>query len=179
MKGVVFTEFLEMVEKEFGVVVLDKLITETPEASQEGYTAVGTYSYQEFVALLVNLSKETNISIDELTKAFGSYLFSYFLNRYAHMLSDIGSTFELLDQLESYIHVEVRKLYSDAELPYFETISMDKTHMVLHYKSKRRMASFAEGLINAAAKHFNENIHVEKDFLHEDGSWVSFILDKK
>ena len=179
MKGVVFTEFLEMVEKEFGFVILDKLITETPEASNEGYTAVGTYSYEEFVALLINLSKETKISIEDLTKAFGTYLFGYFVKRYAHMLNNINTTFELLDKLESYIHVEVRKLYSDAELPYFETISMNKKHMVLHYKSKRRMASFAEGLINAAATHFEEDIHVEKEYLHEDGSWVSFILDKK
>lgn len=178
MKGIVFTEFLEMVEEKFGILVLDKLISKTPEASQEGYTAVGTYSYQEFVALLVNLSKETEISIQDLTKAFGTYLFGYFIKRYAYMLADIGSTFELLDQLESYIHVEVRKLYPDAELPYFETISMDKEHMVLHYKSKRRMADFAEGLIDAAAAHFEENITVQKEYIHEDGSWVSFILDK-
>jgi len=57
MKGMVFTEFLEMVEDQFGFTMADKIISEAELASGGVYTSVGTYHHQEMVALVVNLSK--------------------------------------------------------------------------------------------------------------------------
>jgi hypothetical protein len=51
MKGIVFTEFIEMVEQRFGYEIVDELLTETELPSGGAYTAIGTYSHHEIVAI--------------------------------------------------------------------------------------------------------------------------------
>ncbi len=57
MKGIVFTEFLEMVEAEFGLETADKIIMDSKLASNGAYTVVGTYDPSEMGQLVTNLSK--------------------------------------------------------------------------------------------------------------------------
>ena len=83
MKGIVFTEFLEMVEETFGYDMVDTLIETTELKSGGGiYTAVGTYDHSEIVNLVINLSKQTNTDIDILLHAFGRYIFDTFVKSY-------------------------------------------------------------------------------------------------
>ena len=49
MKGIVFTEFLEMVEQRFSPEIADRLIDESDLPSGGIYTAVGTYEHTEIV----------------------------------------------------------------------------------------------------------------------------------
>ena len=52
MKGIVFTEFLEMVEDRHGLDFCDELLEGTDLASGGVYTSVGTYAVAELVAVL-------------------------------------------------------------------------------------------------------------------------------
>ncbi|MEO0814052.1 MAG: heme NO-binding domain-containing protein, partial [Myxococcota bacterium] len=45
MKGIVFTEFLEMVEDRFGFEAVDRLVTASGSDNDGVYTAVGTYDH--------------------------------------------------------------------------------------------------------------------------------------
>ena len=45
MKGVIFTEFLEMVESHFSPEMADRIITAARLPSGGAYTAVGTYDH--------------------------------------------------------------------------------------------------------------------------------------
>jgi len=56
MKGVVFTEFLDMVEAKFSADMVDDIIDDAKLASGGAYTAVGTYPHSEMVALGVALA---------------------------------------------------------------------------------------------------------------------------
>ena len=64
MKGIVFTEFLELVEDKFGLEMVDSIIANSNLESNGVYTAVGTYSFSEMLQLLQNLSDNTGISIE-------------------------------------------------------------------------------------------------------------------
>ena len=55
MKGIIFTEFLDMVEAQFGLAVVDEIITNSHTVNNGVYTSVGTYDFNEMVALLVVL----------------------------------------------------------------------------------------------------------------------------
>ena len=50
MKGVIFTEFLGFIESQFGLPMVDHLITSTNPDSGGSYTSVGTYSANESVS---------------------------------------------------------------------------------------------------------------------------------
>ena len=179
MKGVVFTEFFEMVEAVFGYEMVDALVTEVDLPSGGAYTSVGTYSHREMVDLVVHLSKKTNTDISELLKAFGKHLFGRFVEGYAHFFSDCPDAFTFLESIEDYIHVEVRKLYPDAELPTFRTeLSEDGQELTMIYHSDRRMGDLAEGLIESTLAHYNESARIVRNEKEESGRIVEFVITK-
>jgi hypothetical protein len=86
MKGIVFTEFFEMVEKKFGYQMVDNLLNNTELDSGGIYTSIGTYSHTEMANLVVNLSHQSNIPVPDLLRAFGGYLFETFTKTYHHFI---------------------------------------------------------------------------------------------
>lgn len=176
MKGIVFTEFMEMVEDTFGYDVVDHIIEDTNPESGGVYTAVGTYSHAEIVSLVVSLSKKTNTPIEHLLKAFGKHLFSVFSKGYSHFFKDTEDAFDFLESIENYIHVEVLKLYPDAELPKFTTEQHSDKILEMIYISDRKMADLAEGLIESTMEYFNESAEIKRENMIEDGSKVKFTI---
>jgi len=156
MKGIVFTEFMEMVEDKFSPELLDTIITESDLPSGGVYTAVGTYSHTEVVSLVSNLSKRSGIPVPDLLRAFGKHLFVRFLALYPQFFEGIESSFAFMRKVDDYIHVEVRKLYPDAELPRIFCEAPNPQTLIVLYQSVRPMADLAEGLISGCTEHFND-----------------------
>ena len=161
MKGIVFTEFMEMVEKEFGLEMVDQLVNACPLHSKGIYTKVGTYDHQEMISLVGELSDTKKLPASSLINVFGRHLFASFVKSYPGFFKD-QDTFSFLKSLDGYIHVEVKKLYSDAELPRFMCTEKDNT-LTMHYQSSRPFADLAEGLIQETIQHFKEDIRLEVD----------------
>jgi len=179
MKGIVFTEFIEMVEKKFGDELADQLIEENDLPSQGIYTSVGTYDYSEMVTLLTDLHKRTNIPIPKLLYTFGEYLFHTFSTSYGHFFKHVPDAFTFFESIDNHIHVEVLKLYPEAQLPKFTTNRVDENSMEMVYESTRRMGDFAHGLIDATLKHFKEEAKVEQTETEDSGAKVLFLITKK
>jgi len=178
MKGVVFTEFLEFVEESFGYETVDHLLESSDLASGGAYTSVGTYPFSEMQSLLGNLCAKVDQDAHTLLRSFGHYFAGYMVKNYAAFFERADGLFDFLQSIHDYIHVEVRKLYPDAELPHFSSEVLDEDHLKLVYTSQRRMGSFALGLIEGAARHFAEDILVTMTPVEEDGRVVHFDLKK-
>lgn len=178
MKGIVFTEFLNLVEAKFGYEMVDQIISESNLPSKGIYTNIGTYEHAEMVQLVTALSNHTNIPVPDLLKIYGIHFFPILGNGYSHFLTGVKSGFELLESIEHYIHVEVIKLYPDAELPRFENRRLTPNCLEMIYHSKRKMADFAEGLMRSAFDHFGEKVEIERENLEADGSSVRFTITK-
>ena len=180
MKGLVFVEFLDLVEDKFGLEVVDEIIDASDLPSNAEYTAVGTYDFQEMVSLLSALSQRVNISIQDLLQVYGEHLLSVFHARFPEHFEGIHSTFELLARLDDTIHVEVLKLYPEAELPRFKAQMIESDNMLLTYQSGKPLTMFAYGLIVGAAVHFKEEIEIELDDRSSDEQTiVDFTLLKR
>lgn len=176
MKGIVFTELIEMVEQDLGIEIADRMIASANTETAGAYTTVGTYDHAELLRLVVSLSEETKISVPDLVQAFGKHLFGRFHELYPQFFAGSNSAIDFLPLVESYIHVEVRKLYPDAELPSFDCAS-DGGSLSMTYRSKRPFADLAEGLILACVEHFNDSIAVARvDLGEKDGTEAVFEL---
>jgi hypothetical protein len=176
MKGIVFTEFLDMVEHEFGYEVVDHII-ESSELDSDGvYTSVGTYPHSEIVQLLMNLSSKVSVEPELLLNAFGKYLFDTFLKGYPQFFSSVDNAFDFLKSIDNHIHVEVLKLYPDATLPQFNSFVEDESKMRMVYKSERKMAALAAGLMEKSIEHYNQKATITTKNLKEDGSEVEFMI---
>ncbi len=163
MKGVVFTEFIEMVESAFSPEVADRIIEETSLASGGAYTAVGTYDHDEIIQLVQALSQESGVSVPDLVRTFGQHLFGRLVTAYPQFLEGVESNLDFLERVEDVIHVEVRKLYPDAELPTFAFSRVNRDCLELDYRSPRPFADLAEGLILGCAEHFAEEIELQRE----------------
>lgn len=160
MKGVIFTEFMELVEDQFGLEELDATIEESAIPSGGVYTAVGTYHHSEMVALVGTLSRRRNIPVDDLLHLFGKHLFGRFTQLYPELFQDCKDIFDFLVSVENYIHVEVLKLYPDAELPRFETERVSDLELKMYYYSDKSMGMLAAGLIKGAMNYFGRDGNV-------------------
>ncbi|NJN78108.1 MAG: hypothetical protein HC803_07045 [Saprospiraceae bacterium] len=183
MKGMVFTEFLEMVEEKFGFDVVDNILEASKDKLSTGgaYTAIGTYSHGEIITLVTNLSTETNIPIPHLVHVFGTHLLGQFAAHYTQFFEEANNTFEFLESIDNHIHIEVLKLYPDAELPRFKCFHPDDkpNELTMIYSSERAMSDLAAGLIEGAIKYYKENITFTKmDLDNSNGKIVKFDLIK-
>jgi hypothetical protein len=177
MKGVVFTELLEMVEEKFSLATAQGIVDDSAPASGGAYTAVGTYPVGEMVDLVAALSRRTGLPVPALLQAFGEYLAGRFARKFSHFFAEHTSTLDFVAHVEDYIHVEVRKLYPDAELPHFDIQERAPGRLTLLYRSPRCMADLAEGLIRGCAAQYREPLDIAREDLSGGrGEQVRFVL---
>ncbi len=180
MKGIVFTEFVEMVEARYSPATLDQMIQAARLPSGGSYTAVGTYDHAEMWSLLVELSKISGAPVPDLLREFGEHLMNRFVAAYPALFEAPKCSFDFLEGLDAIIHREVRKLYADAELPRFAVLERKPDSMVLLYESPRHFADLAEGLIGACARHYGERLSIARENLaSQAGSRVRFVLERR
>lgn len=182
MKGLVFVEFLEMVEEMFSPDVAQGIVDAANLPSGGAYTSLGTYDHQEIVGLVSQLSRVTGQPASILVRTFGEHLFRRLLALYPQFFDSIDNALDFLRCVDGYVHMEVRKLYPEAELPSFYFIDADDQGEVrFEYRSKRPFADLAEGMILACIRHFGDAIEMERqDLLWEaPGTATNFILRKR
>jgi len=177
MKGIIFSEFLDLVEDTFGLDVCQKMLDNSGD--EGAYTRVGTYDHKDLVKLIVSLSKLTGVSIEELQQVYGKSVFQTLYRSMPSLEGKSSDTFDFIKQVESYIHLEVKKLYAEASPPKFKFISNTESEMVMDYLSARCFSHVCLGLIQGCAAHFNESIYIQMIPIQQDGSQVRFTLTKK
>jgi hypothetical protein len=169
-----------MMEQEFSPDMADEIIAGAELESGGAYTAVGTYDHHEMLTLVTRLSEKTGVPVPELVKAFGRYLFGRFVELYPAFFEGIDGAFSFLDRIEEHVHVEVKKLYPDAELPTFETSHPDGNTMIMDYRSRRPFADLALGLIEGCIDHYGESVDVGAQDLSDEGNiHVRFTLKRQ
>lgn len=178
MKGIIFTEFLDLVEKKFGLVMVDKIINQSQLDSNGAYTSVGTYEFSEMLQLISNLSENTDISVDDLLMVYSEHLFAALLKTHPNLVSHYKTPMDLVASIESHIHVEVKKIYPDAQLPTFDLEERTDNKMVMIYKSNRALYMLGKGLMLETFKLFNVPVNVNIEKLNTDGTEVRFIIEK-
>lgn len=180
MKGVIFTEFMEMVEDRFSVDVAEQIIENANLPSKGEYTSLGTYSHEEVLSLVTHLSQQSGTEEGELVMVFGEYLFGRFAEIHADFLVGVPTSFDFISKVEEFIHIEVQKLYPDAHPPRLSCKRLADNKMELHYRSHRPFAVLAEGLINGCAAHFNETLTIDRQDLPGvgPGTEAMFVMER-
>lgn len=178
MKGVIFTELIEMIENLMGLKITNEIIEDAGLENQGAYTAAGTYPYQDLVKLMESLSKHSSTSKEKLLWSYGEYLFYRLTEEYAKKLSESPNAFDFIQQLEQIISMEILKYNPRVSQFMVRVIQQDKNTLEVLYDSEKRISQLIEGALAACIKSFPENISLERKDLTPDGSKVRFILKK-
>lgn len=177
MKGFVFTEFIRFVEKEHGMEMVDEMIESSNLPSEGVYSAFNSYPFDELVTMLSFVCQKTEASAEFLLEEFGKFVFPYLIGKHSYIITEYDNALELIAGIESHIHVEVKKLYEDAELPQFRIVEKHDNKLILIYNSKRGLTYFAIGLIKQTFSHFNVVGKVLIDPDYEEDRGVKFIIE--
>lgn len=180
MKGIVFTEFMDHVEATFGPDMVDDMIDRSGVPSGGVYTAVGTYDHAEIVALVSTLSRMSGTPVPDLVAGFGEFLGDRFTDRFRAFFEQQTCLFDFLTSVEGHIHVEVRKLYPDAELPSIVLQERTEDRARVRYRSPRGMDDLAVGLVTASAKFYGDRVAIEREAgLDGAGPFVDLLVTRR
>jgi len=163
-----------MVEAQHGLDLAYEL-QELPGLVSGGiFTAIGTYEVGDLLMMLDLLSQRLEVSTDELMKVYGQHLFGRFVTLFPDLFVGRSDSLDFIASIEGTIHIEVLKLYPEAELPYFDQVYEGDT-LVMTYNSVRPMASFAEGLVRGCLEHFGDGReYTREDIGNRDGTRAVF-----
>lgn len=178
MRGVVFTELIEFVEDALGFEVADKMIEMAHLENDGEFSQGGNYPFEDMQKLLISLSKITNKEPSELLFIFGEHLFESLVKLYGQNIKEVGNSLDFIDSVEEYVHVEVKKLYPDADLPTFKTVSKSDSELVMIYQSEKRLHDFAHGLISSCGKYFEDELDVKYEIISQSPFQVKFNIKK-
>lgn len=179
MKGVIFTEFMGMVEEKWGLELVNKLIKDAADPLNGVYVSAGNYDHMNLVRMVVALHKHSVIPLPTLLKTYGQFVFKRLINTYKHLNFPFDNCFDFLENIESVIHREVKKLDLNTHPPKFETIRLEENSLKMVYMSHRCMGPVAEGLILGCAEYFEEEIQLEVLSQSDAGDRVEFLLTKE
>lgn len=167
MKGVIFNATQEAVIELFDEDTWDDLLD---AAGLEGvYSSVGTYEDADLVAIVVAATKATGLSADEVMVAVGRKALSHLADRVPSLIGDCTNAYEMLGMIHDVIHVEVMKLYEDAQPPQFSYSDLPGGGLRMGYRSPRNLDALAEGLVYGVGDRFGEELQVTRHPATSDG----------
>ncbi|MCW8109760.1 heme NO-binding domain-containing protein [Alteromonas ponticola] len=172
MLGIVFTSLIDMLEEKVSPDFADDVLEEADLENAGAFTSVGYYPFSEMQKLITILVKKTRTPADKLLYDFGYYLFGKLATAHGQVLANKKNILDVLNCLDDDIHVQVRKLYPDADLPHFSVLKKTETSIQLQYYSTRDLYHLAEGLMDAAANHFGDKIQRELVKLDEPHTYL-------
>ena len=158
MLGIVFTSLVDMLEENISPEFADEVLVEANLENDGAFTAVGYYPFSELQKIMVVLVNKTGRPLNDLLYDYGKYLFTVLSAGHAEMMANRQSVLEILDCLDDDIHVQVRKLYPDADLPSFKVLERTSGTIKMEYHSMHDLYALAEGLIDGAAAYFSQRV---------------------
>ena len=171
MKGFIFTNFLEFIETTHGLEMVDEMITNCNLPSEGIYSSFSSYDFNELVSLLTYVSKKTDVNSEILLEKFGIFVFPYLIGKHSYIIDNYDNAIDLIGGIENHIHIEVKKLYNDADLPTFRVVEKTEKKLSIIYNSSKGLTYFAIGLIKETLNHFKVNgtVNIDKSFGTENG----------
>ncbi|OGQ99716.1 MAG: hypothetical protein A2505_03775 [Deltaproteobacteria bacterium RIFOXYD12_FULL_55_16] len=156
MKGLIFNLLEEFLtarcgEKEYELILADcQLITAEPSLM----VGPGSYPDQDFTAIVASAANRLSLSPGELLREVGRALIPLLASRYPQFFSPSKHPREFFSTLNFIHHLEVKKLYKDAELPRFHCENKTDGSLLVSYLSSRGLCHLFSGLIDGVADHY-------------------------
>ncbi len=168
MKGLILNEFVAYAETAF------RVATKGPSS----WNANGRYDPATLMALVADVGAANDVPTSEVLRQFGRHLFHRFAALYPAFFVDGESCLDFLTDLDT-LHVEVQKLYPDAQFPSFTSTRAGKDRLQLTYRSELGLADFAEGLLRGCIAYFDEPITLDRADPPDGGGRIAeFFLER-
>jgi hypothetical protein len=177
MKGIIFTELVNFVERHTSTVVSEQIISQADLDTKGAFTSVGNYPHDEALKLVSSAASILETPPEDLMRQFGGELFEHLVTSHPDFFPEhIDDALSFLSVVQSHIHTEVKKLYPESSPPNVSTV-VENGKMIVTYDSHRPFAMIAMGLIEGCCAYFDESLTVVSDSdLGATDSSATFII---
>jgi hypothetical protein len=159
MKGVIFNLLEDFITENWGEEAYEEILSMCPLHTKEPFLGPGTYPDADLMAIVTAACRKLGVAPADAIHAFGKYMFPKLAARFPVFLEGHSHPKTFLKTVNDVIHVEVKKLFRDAEPPLITWTDPGPDRLVLVYASRRKLCSLATGLLEGAAEHFKTPIH--------------------
>ena len=172
-----FTELLDFIDRHCDVTTAEQIIDGAGLESMGAYTAVGNYSHEEMISLVVSASRVLQLPAQALMRQFGQELFPRLYESHPQFFEEgVNDAPRFLARIQQHIHEEVTKLYPDSNPPKV-LVSKEPGLLKVKYESHRPFALVALGLVEGCFEYFGKPVTVEFDKdLDATSSTAQFII---
>jgi hypothetical protein len=169
MKGIIFNITEKFIIDKFGEEKFDEIMGACILETSAPFVGPGTYPDSDLMQIIIKASERLNIEPFELVKQLGQYSFFKLAERFPDYVTPYSHPKDFLKTVDGMIHVEVKKLYTDTQLPTFDYSEPSANELIITYYSKRKLYAFMEGLINGVAEYFKHPIKQSHTIYQKDG----------
>ena len=163
MKGMLFTELIDFIERHTDIATTEQIIDEARIDRLGAYTAVGNYPHEEMLEIVGSASSILKSRPQELMRQFGKELFPKLYESHPQFFEEgVKDAPLFLNRIQEHIHDEVVKLYPESSPPKV-LVSEDEARLVVNYESHRPFALVALGLIEGCYEYFDQPVDVQFD----------------
>ena len=161
MKGVVFNLLEVLVRREFGDEEWPRVARDAEVDSS--FTEAGNYPDASLRRLIVEVGKRARKTPGEALQWFGRHSMPLLHTMYPGFFDKQNSARDFVLTLNDIIHPEVRRLYPDADVPWFDfDTRCGPNELILGYQSPRKLCLLAHGFVEGAADYYGETVDVEQ-----------------
>ncbi len=178
MKGIVFNLLEQFITDKLGDERLEEVLEGSPLKTKEPFVGPKTYPDEDLSAIITTASRVSGITEPELVRRFGRFCFPKLAEKYPLFLEPHRHPKPFLKSVDGIIHVEVKKLYLDAEPPEFTYEDPAEDRLIIKYRSKRRLCRFMEGMIEGVADFYRlPIIYTQESCMLDGGEACEFHLN--
>lgn len=170
MKGVIFNLLERFIVDGWGDAVYEEILAGCPLHTQGVYVGPATYPDADLFAIVGKACERLGLPAATALHAFGRYLAPRLAARVPGLVAGHAHPKTLLQAIDSVIHVEVRKLFKDAQPPRLTWTDPGPDELVLHYASARPLCGLVGGLIEGTGELFSVPLTQTQVRCRDDGA---------
>ncbi|MBV7273300.1 heme NO-binding domain-containing protein [Clostridiaceae bacterium UIB06] len=160
MKGTVVATWMKTCRKLYDNETIDNAMNSVGWGAGKIFSPAENIEDTEVKKIIGLIAKENNVDIKKLWHEIGVDNISAFYNDFP-VFFEHENLYSFLKSLFD-IHVVMTKKFPGAKPPLVGITPVSSRVAIFEYKSKRGMFDYLEGLIEGAAKFFNEKLQVEE-----------------
>ncbi|MBI2603907.1 MAG: heme NO-binding domain-containing protein [Deltaproteobacteria bacterium] len=154
MKGIIFNIIEEFIGENWGEEKYEEILGLCPLHTKEPFVGPGTYPDSDLISIVEKAAEILEISVPDVLRAAGKFMFPKLVEKFPQFIALHKHPKDFLVTIDSVIHVEVKKLYRDAETPRFQFTSPAPNKLAFDYQSKRKFCALVEGMLDGVAEHY-------------------------
>ena len=178
MKGSIFKHFESFVTDNWGDELFDEILDGVELQTEGPFLGPGNYPDEDLLAIVAATIERLQIPLPDALRAFGKDLFGRLAADAPFSLEGVDDLKSFLQTVDGVIHVEVKKLAPDANLPRLQCEDTGPGRLTMQYRSDRQFCQLFLGLAEGAAERFATELRaVETTCTHRGDDCCTFEME--